>query len=177
MNLTRWVLCGVLAGAPALSGGCWVPETQGDEDPGRLADYEMVTVRRVLSAVRILVETESGRQREIRYAGVEGPSAGHALWTAARADNAQLVHGQEVQLIPVEDHDHDDEWAYVVVPNAARRGGLLVQFELARRGMVKPADHPNDRDDEYFDRVILRAEMARREGLGLWAEESGSGGR
>ena len=129
-------------------------------------------VRRVMSADRILVQGSSGGEREVRYAGVAGPPAGHALWTTARADNAQLVQGQDVQLIPVA-HDRGDgsEWCYVVVPNSAKRGGLLVQFELARRGMVKPADLPNERDDEYFDDLMLRAEMARREGRGLWAEE------
>ncbi|MHC5021564.1 MAG: thermonuclease family protein [Planctomycetota bacterium] len=161
----------LMAALPALA-GCWVAEGVEDEDAGRLADFEMVKVRRVLSADRILIEDSGGSEREIRYAAVQGPPAGHALWTKARADNAQLVAGQEVQLIPVA-HERGDgaEWAYVVVPNAAKRGGLLVQFELARRGMVKPADLPNERDDEYFDDLMLRAEMARREGRGLWAEE------
>ena len=178
MNLRAITLCSLLWAVPASAGGCWVPVVDPNEDPGRLSEYETVRVKRVISADTILVEDEGGSERRVRYVGVKGPPDGHALWTTARAENAQLVQGQEVQLIPVE---HDDEsgaeWAYVVVPNAARRGGLLVQFEMARRGMVKPADLPNIRDDEYFDDLVLRADMARREGRGLWAEERSNGGR
>jgi endonuclease YncB( thermonuclease family) len=178
MQLRLLALIGVLSCAPVAALGCWVPETADDEDPGRLSEFEMVKVRRVLSADTIVVQGDSGGERRVRYAGVKGPSAGHALWSTARADNSQLVKGQDVQLIPVaHDRDGESEWCYVIVPNAARRGGLLVQFELARRGMVKPADLPDERDDEYFEDLMLRAEMARREGRGLWGEEFGTSGR
>lgn len=178
MNLRVLTLCGVLLTAPAVAGGCWVPEVDENEDPGRLAELETVRVKRVLSADTILVEDEGGDERKVRYAGVKGPPDGHPLWTSARADNAQLVQGQEVKLIQVEhDGSGSAEWAYVIVPNAAKRGGLLVQFEMARRGLVKPADLPNERDDEYFDDLVLRADMARRERRGLWAEEYDTGGR
>ena len=36
-------------------------------------------------------------------------------------------------------------------------------------GFFAPPSPPSD--DEYFDDLMLRAEMARREGRGLWAEE------
>lgn len=178
MTMRALTLSGILCAVPMIAGGCWVPETNENDDPGKLAEYETVRVRRVISADTILVEDEGGTERRVRYVGVKGPPDGHTLWSAARADNAQLVQGQNVQLIPVE-HDTGGtaEWAYVIVPNAAKRGGLLVQFELARRGMVKPADLPNVRDDEYFDDLVLRADMARRERRGLWAEETDNRGR
>ena len=88
------IACTVLALAAVLPvAGCWVPEIE--DDPGRLAEYESVTVRRVLSADSILVEGANGKRRKVRYAGVQGPPAGHPMWSKARAQNAYLSLGRQ----------------------------------------------------------------------------------
>ena len=56
MNWNTIALAACLIAVPAVAAGCWVPETSGDEDPGRLSELETVKVRRVISAVRILVQ-------------------------------------------------------------------------------------------------------------------------
>lgn len=147
-------------------GGCWVSDIP-EPEPGKLAALPLVRVKQVLAGDAILVERD-GVEARVRYAGVSGPRAGNPLWSEARAANARLVEGQEVRLIPVE-YDGEGEFAYVVVHNASKRGGLLVQFELARLGLVRPADVPDQRSDEYFDGILDRAEQARREQRGIWA--------
>ena len=162
----------VVSAASIACSGCYVSDIP-EQEPGKLAEHPLARVKQVLAGDAILVD-DGGAGRKVRYAGIAGPAAGSPLWSEARAANARLVEGQEVRLIAVE-HDGEGEFAYVIVHNASKRGGLLVQFELARLGLVKPADVPNERSDEYFDGILKRSEQARLEQRGIWAA-TGAGG-
>jgi endonuclease YncB( thermonuclease family) len=158
-----------LALAGAVLGGCYVAETT-EVDPGKLADFPLQRVRDVLSGDTILLD-DGASGRRVRYAGVHAPSPGSMLAGTAKAENARLVEGQEVRVIPVH-VEGDTEWGWVFVPNSTRRMLLVVQWELARQGLLRPADVPRPLEDEYFDELLMRAEAARRERRGLWADET-----
>ena len=160
-----------LAAAVALCAGC-VTVDGSEFPPGKLEGYPLHRVRDVLAGDTILLE-DGGAGRRIRYAGVSAPDAGSQLAGAAKAENARLVEGQEVRVIPVAE-EGELTWGWVFVPNSSKRLHLMVQWELARAGLLRPADVPRALDDEYFDELITRAEAARRERRGLWAEPAGA---
>lgn len=156
----------VLAAALAGLAGCYVAETR-EVPPGKLEGYALQRVRDVLSGDTILLD-DGGAGRRLRYAGGRAPDSGSLLAGAAKAANARLVEGQDVRVIPVAE-DGDVTWGWVFVPNSSKRLHLVVQWELARDGLLRPADVPHQLEDEWFDELVMRGEAARRERKGLWA--------
>jgi len=161
----RWWL-GLLVCASTAA--CAYVPVEPETPPGRLAEYPLFRVRRAISGDTILLD-DDGHERRLRYAGVLAPEAGSAYWTRARAENARLVEGQEVRVRFVE-HDGPDEYGYVFVPNSNEKMALVVQFELALAGLVQVADIPQELDDEYFQGLLDRAEKARRDRRGIYAD-------
>lgn len=156
-----------LAAALALLAGCVTVDGR-EVPPGKLEGYPLQRVRDVIAGDTILLE-DGGTGRRVRYAGGLAPGAGTQLAGAAKAENARLVEGQEVRVVPVAE-EGDVTWGWVFVPNSSKKLHLTVQWELARAGLLRPADLPHALDDEWFDELVTRAEVARRLRLGLWAD-------
>lgn len=113
----------------------------------------------------------------VRYAGVEAPKPGEALFEESRKRNESLVLHRQLTLVPVAPpggQEGDGElvaFAYAPVHEGGRERLLSVQAELVLFGWVRartPAP-PRERD-ELFSDIEAYELIARAEKRGRWAE-------
>ncbi len=116
----------------------------------------------------VVVRLASGGVERVRYIGIDTPEStpdqpAECFGHEAAAANRRLVAGRVVSLEPGAERrdDYGRLLAYV------RRGGLMVNAELVRRGLSRSLTiPPNDARAMLFERL---ESAAARSGTGLWA--------
>ncbi len=104
-----------------------------------------------------------GVEEEVRLIGINAPERGECLAEDARDALVELA-GETVDLEP----DAEDRDQYGRLLRYARSGDVLVNVELAGRGLVLAGDFPpNVAHQEAIDAA---AEEARSEHRGIWSE-------
>jgi micrococcal nuclease len=170
--MTRTIVLGALLVA-AVAAGVWMRD--GGDDPAAERATRNARVVRVVDGdtIRVLV---GDRQERVRYIGVDTPESVkqdtpvECYSRRAAAENARLVAGREVRLVP--DVETRDRFGRLLAYVYRTRDGRMVNEALVRGGFAKPLTiPPNVRFAERFRRA---AREARRTGRGLWSAcESG----
>jgi micrococcal nuclease len=111
------------------------------------------------------------RQERVRYIGVDTPESVkqdtpvECFAKRAAAENARLVAGRQVRLVP--DVDPRDRFGRLLAYVYRTQDGTMVNEALVRGGFARPLTiPPNVRFAERFRRA---AREARRAARGLWS--------
>jgi len=139
----------------------------GAREAGRERRSVTVEVVTVTDGDTIRVRMPSGRERPVRYIGIDTPETPpgrtpQCHGPQATAANAALVEGRRVRL----EFDREREDRYGRLLAYVRRGDVLVNEELLRHGHAQVLEvEPNVRHAERFETAEREAREARR---GLW---------
>jgi micrococcal nuclease len=169
--MTRTLALGTLL-VVAVAAGVW---TRDGDEPGAERTTRTARVVHVVDGdtIRVLL---GDRQERVRYIGVDTPESVkedtpvQCFAGRAAAENARLVAGREVRLVP--DVETRDRFGRLLAYVYRTQDGTMVNEALVRGGFAKPLTiAPNVRFAERFRRA---AHVARRTGRGLWSAcESG----
>jgi micrococcal nuclease len=136
-------------------------------ETGRERRSATVEVLSVIDGDTIRVRMPSGRERAVRYIGIDTPETppgrpAECHGPEAAAANGDLVAGRRVRL----EFDREREDRYGRLLAYVHRGGVLVNEELVRAGHARPLRvEPNVR---HAQRLESLAREARAAGRGLW---------
>ncbi len=110
-----------------------------------------------------LLAMVDGAEEEVRLIGINAPERGECLAEDARAALVELA-GEAVDL----EQDAEDRDQYGRLLRYARTGDVLVNAELAGRGLVLAGDFPPN--VAHQDAIDAAAEEARSQHRGIWSE-------
>jgi micrococcal nuclease len=159
----------VLVALLVAAGAAGVRPRSGD-DPGAARATRTARVVRVVDGDTILVLV-GGREERVRYIGIDTPESVkedtpvQCFAKRAAAENARLVAGREVRLMP--DVETRDRFGRLLAYVYRADDGRMVNEALVRGGFARTLTiAPNVR---FAERFRLAARAARRSSLGLWS--------
>lgn len=141
---------------------------RGGEGTGPAPSAAVVV--RVVDGDTVVARLADGREERVRYIGIDTPESvkpGTPVQCFAKAasdENARLVDGRRVRLVP--DAEARDRYGRLLAYVYRDDDGLFVNAELVRRGFARTLTIPPN--VRFAERFAALARAAREAGRGLW---------